>query len=217
MSRTRERVGEEMASQLMAPLDAVLMTAELLGNPMHVAVLLVLTPPPGSEPSYVDRLYDDAVTAGIEIDPALLRHPHRGLDTGGLWTWRHGAGLDLTSHVRRHTLETGSREELYELVGRVHETPLARDRPLWEAVLVDGLSDGRFAFYVKVHHAVVDGVSGLRLIEESMSTDPGQRDSAPFFGFRTHGTETGPHRSGRLPFAVVGGAVRTAGAAVALG
>lgn len=109
MPRTRERVGEEMASQLMAPLDAVLMTAELLGNPMHVAVLLVLTPPPGSEPSYVDRLYDDAVTAGIEIDSALLRHPHRGLDTGGLWAWRHGTGLDVSSHVRRHTLETGSR------------------------------------------------------------------------------------------------------------
>ena len=206
-----------MAIRLMEPLDAVLMTAELLGNPMHVAALLVLTPPPGAKPSYVDRLYDDAVTSGVTVDPALLRHPHRGLDTGGLWAWRDVEGLDLTRHVRRHTLETGSREELYELIGRAHETPLPRDRPLWEAILVDGLSDGRFAYYIKVHHAVMDGVSGLRMVEESMSTDPARRDLPPFFGFRPPGAEPTTPPGPWLPLRMIGGAVRTASAAAALG
>ncbi|MFC5175167.1 wax ester/triacylglycerol synthase family O-acyltransferase [Nocardioides taihuensis] len=206
-----------MSIQLMAPLDAVLMTAELLGNPMHVAVLLVLTPPPGAEPSYVDRLYDDAVASGVEVDPRLLRHPHRGFDTGGLWAWRPAEGLELTRHVRRHTLQTGSREELYELVGHAHETPLPQDRPMWEAILVDGLSDGRFAFYIKVHHALMDGVSGLRLVEGSMSTDPDERGSPPYVGFRTHGTNAATPGGRRLPVRMAGVTVRTATAATAMG
>jgi diacylglycerol O-acyltransferase len=43
--------------------------------------------------------------------------------------------------------------DLLELTSRLHGTLLDRHRPLWEAHLVEGLNDGRFAVYVKFHHA----------------------------------------------------------------
>ena len=66
--------------------------------------------------------------------------------------------------------------ELLALVSRLHGTLLDRHRPLWEAHLIEGLDDGRFAIYTKLHHAVMDGISALRLLERSLSTDPDARD-----------------------------------------
>jgi diacylglycerol O-acyltransferase len=202
----------------MAPLDAAMLTAELLGNPMHVGVVLLLTPPADAGPDYVDRLYDDAVTAGVEVDARLMRRPHRGLDTAGLWAWREVDDLDVTAHVHRRTLESGSTDELWSLVSHLHEQPLPRERPMWEAALVDGLADGRFAFYAKIHHAVVDGVTGFRMIEESLSRDPDERDMAPFFGTRRGPAakdSTGPRLPG--PVALAGATARTALGAADLG
>ncbi|HEY1488910.1 MAG TPA: wax ester/triacylglycerol synthase family O-acyltransferase, partial [Micromonosporaceae bacterium] len=51
--------------------------------------------------------------------------------------------------------------------------------PLWEMHLIEGLSDGRYAAYFKVHHALVDGVSALRLLNRMMSFDPDERDMKP--------------------------------------
>jgi diacylglycerol O-acyltransferase len=50
---------------------------------------------------------------------------------------------------------------------------------LWEASLIEGLADGRFAIYFKIHHAAVDGVSALRLLQNSLSKDPATRDMLP--------------------------------------
>ncbi len=71
----------------MEPLDAVMLTAELLGNPMHVGIVLLLSPPDDAGPRYVDSLYAEAVESGVEVDERLLRRPTRGLKTGGLWGW----------------------------------------------------------------------------------------------------------------------------------
>ena len=62
--------------------------------------------------------------------------------------------------------------DLLELVSRTHGTLLDRHRPLWEAHLIEGLNDGRFAVYTKVHHSLIDGVSALKLTERSLSEDP---------------------------------------------
>jgi WS/DGAT/MGAT family acyltransferase len=77
--------------------------------------------------------------------------------------------------------DPGRVRELLELTSRLHGSLLDRHRPLWEMYLVEGLRADRFAVYTKVHHALLDGVSALRLIERSLSTDPGERDMpAPF-------------------------------------
>ena len=73
----------------------------------------------------------------------------------------------------------GRVRELLELCSRLHGTRLARERPLWEAHLIEGLRDGRIAIYTKIHHALVDGVSAMRLLQSVMSTDPDKRDLPP--------------------------------------
>ena len=59
-----------------------------------------------------------------------------------------------------------------ELTSRLHGTLLDRHRPLWEAHFVEGLDDGRYALYVKLHHALIDGVSAQRLMQRTMTPDP---------------------------------------------
>ena len=168
--------------ELMDPLDAAMMTAEVLSNPLHVAALLILAPPEDAGPGYVDQLYRDGLGAADMLDPRLRRHPHRGLDTGGIWVWREAENLDLGQHVQRRTLPPGAgKDALWRLVGELHAEPLDRSRPMWMSCLIDGLPGGRFAYYLKVHHTVVDGVAGFQLIEDALSADPDRRSMRPFF------------------------------------
>jgi WS/DGAT/MGAT family acyltransferase len=62
---------------------------------------------------------------------------------------------------------------LLELTSRLHGTLLDRHRPLWETHLIESPNDTRFAVYTKVHHALVDGVSALKLMQRALSADPG--------------------------------------------
>ncbi|MBI5337819.1 MAG: wax ester/triacylglycerol synthase family O-acyltransferase [Mycolicibacterium rufum] len=164
----------------LAPLDAAMMTAELLSHPLHTAALLILSPPEEAGPGYVDALYRDAVTATAELDLRFRRHPHIGVDTAGLWMWRADDTVDMREHLLLVTLPPpADREALWELVGSLHSKPLDRSRPMWMAYVIDGLTDGRFAFYIKVHHTVVDGVAGLKVIADVLSTDPASRSVRP--------------------------------------
>ncbi|HEX4977073.1 MAG TPA: wax ester/triacylglycerol synthase family O-acyltransferase, partial [Nocardioides sp.] len=76
----------------------------------------------------------------------------------------------------------GRVRELLELCSRLHGTRLARERPLWESHVIEGMRDGRIAMYTKIHHALVDGVSSMRLLQSVLSTDPDERDMPPPWG-----------------------------------
>ena len=176
---------------VLEPLDSLMLTAELVSSPMHVAALLILTPPEGEDPSaYVKKIYEDGLNAGVDVDPRLRRMPHRGVDTGFMWVWRDvtesGGELDIQHHFQRRTLPKGiGMQGLWEMVADLHALRLERSAPLWMAYLIDGLPDGRFAFYIKVHHIVVDGVGGLQVIAASLSPDPDQRGMPPFYADRS--------------------------------
>jgi len=72
--------------------------------------------------------------------------------------------LDINAHVRVVAVPApGDERALLDLCGALAEQPLDRARPLWEFTLIDGLPDGRAALLQKVHHAITDGVGGLRL------------------------------------------------------
>lgn len=169
--------------EFLDPIDALMLTAELVSSPMHVAVLMILAPPPGERSrSYVDDLYCKSLTAAGEIDPRLRRRPHCGAETGFQWVWRDAGEIDIRHHFQRRTLPLGrGPDALWELVADLHAIRLDRSVPLWMAYLIDGLPDGRFAFYIKVHHIVVDGVAGLQIITDSLSTDPRERSMPPFY------------------------------------
>ncbi len=154
---------------------------------MHVAALMILRPPPGVDPAaYVSEIYEESLAAPVDIDRRLRRVPHSGIDTGFMWVWRDisdtGGQLDIRHHFQRRTVAAdGGPEALWKLLSELHALRLDRSAPLWMAYLIDGLPDGRFAFYIKVHHIVIDGVAGLQMITGSLSTDPGRRGMPPFY------------------------------------
>src|SRR3954465_6274530 len=161
---------------LMPLADVMFLRPESREQPMHVGSQQLFTPPPGSGPDYLTELYFDALRAK-DIAKPFRQRPQRSLATLGQWTWVEQQDLDLEHHIRHSALPPPGRvRELLALVSRLHGTLLDRSRPLWEAHLIEGLADGRFAVYTKLHHALMDGVSGLRLLERTLSTDPDSRE-----------------------------------------
>ncbi len=158
--------------QLISPLDSTFLLAESREHPLHVAGLQLFTPPQGAGPLFVRDTYE-AMRASQDVEPAFRKHP--ATTFGGITNlaWSFDDQIDLDYHIRRSALPAPGRvRELLELTSRLHGTLLDRHRPLWEMHLIEGLKDGRFAIYTKMHHAVVDGVSALRLLQGSLSADP---------------------------------------------
>ena len=90
--------------------------------------------------------------------------------------WESDTRIDLGHHVRHDALpEPGEEAQLLALRSRLHSTPLDRSRPLWEIHLIEGLRDGRYATYTKIHHAVADGVSAMTMLRRALSEDPDER------------------------------------------
>ncbi|MGZ4428449.1 MAG: WS/DGAT/MGAT family O-acyltransferase [Nocardioidaceae bacterium] len=163
----------------MDPTSAAFMFAESRQQPMHVGGLQLFRRPEGAGRGFVKEMYDDMLRYD-EVAPLFDRRPHRSLSTGGMWTWAADQQLDLEYHVRHSALpKPGRVRELLELCSRLHSTRLATERPLWEVHVIEGLRDGRVAMYTKMHHALIDGVSSMRLLQSVLSTDAGERGMAP--------------------------------------
>lgn len=87
--------------------------------------------------------------------------------------WIDDIHFDLDFHVRELAIpEPYSDEKLAEQVSRIFARPLDRSRPLWELYLIHGLPDGNIAMLTKIHHAVVDGMSGNEILGAILDLTP---------------------------------------------
>lgn len=203
---------------LVAAPDLPFLLTESRATPMHVGGLQVFELPEGAGPHWLLEQYE-AMTAHTEIAPLFRQRPYRSWRTGGQWAWREDDELDIEYHVRHSALpEPGRVRELLALGSRLHGTLLDRQRPLWEFHLIEGLEGNRFAAYTKVHHAMVDGVSALRLLERWLSTDP-TAEVPPAWAARPK-RERGAGQGGAAPLellvGVAKGAIDVAGVTPAL-
>lgn len=156
----------------MTPTDAVFLLGESREHPMHVGGLQLYEPPDGAGPEFV-REFTEALVANDEFQPTFRKHPATIM--GGItpMAWAYDDDVDVDYHVRRSALASPGRvRELLELTSRLHTSLLDRHRPLWELYVVEGLRDGRFAMYSKMHHALIDGISAMKLMQRSLSNDP---------------------------------------------
>ncbi len=86
--------------------------------------------------------------------------------------WVDDDAFDLSYHVRHTALpRPGAEAQLKRLTGRVTAQPLDRERPLWELWVVEGLAGQRFALISKIHHCMIDGMSGVDLSQILQSPD----------------------------------------------
>lgn len=167
------------------PTGAGFLLAENRSMPMHVGGLQLFEKPEGAGRSYGRELYESMRDVD-EVAPLFLRRPHRSLTTAGQLVWVEDEQFDIDHHIRHSALpKPGRIRELLDLSGRLHGTRLAWERPLWEAHIIEGLRDGRVALYTKVHHALVDGVSAMRLVQSTLTPDPDLREMPPPWDART--------------------------------
>ncbi|OBH60004.1 wax ester/triacylglycerol synthase family O-acyltransferase [Mycobacterium sp. E2479] len=158
--------------ELMMPTDAIFLLGESREHPMHVGGLQLFEPPPGAGRGFVSELYK-SLAAQRDFQPTFRKRPASFVGGVANLGWSYDDAVDIDYHVRRSALPSPKRvRELLELTSRWHSSLLDRHRPLWETHIVEGLKDGRFAIYTKVHHALIDGVSAQKLMQRALTTDP---------------------------------------------
>lgn len=171
--------------QQLSGSDNVMLFAERSNVHNHVGALLVydVTTAPGGKVRFKDILshFEERLYLHPLFRQRLVPVPF-GLDRP---YWVTDPSLDVEYHIRHIALPTpGDWRQLMIQVARLHSHPLDRAHPLWEAYVIGGLDNipklppGAFALFLKIHHAVVDGVAAVHLIRELHSSTP-EDDTAP--------------------------------------
>src|SRR3954447_9883219 len=209
----------------MSPLDASFLHVEDAVSHMHIGSVALFEGPP---PSHED------VMAAIESKlPLVPRYRQKvrflPLDLARP-VWVDDPHFNLDYHVRRTAMPSpGGDEQLRRLVGRVMSQKLDRTKPLWEMWIAEGLSEGRWALLSKIHHCMVDGVSGTDLMAVLLDSErdaprpepepwvPEREPSAAHIVTSALGARaTSPYEAGRSAWAAVRGPRRAARGAVEL-
>lgn len=187
--------------------DSMFLLVESREHPMHVGGLQLFRKPEGADGNYLRDLRQNLLD-DHNVRDIFRRRPGKPVSTAGYWSWSDDADLELDYHFRHSSLpQPGRIRELLELTSRWHGTLLDRHRPLWETHLVEGLQDGRFALYSKIHHSLLDGVSALRQLQAVLSADPDARDCPPLWGSR----QPASPRRGTTAGSFLGSATKTLG------
>ena len=165
------------------PLDTAWLFTESRATPNHVGGLLQFRLPADAPRDFVGRLMADFRAHRHFVAPWNRRLKFNFTKNPvPAWVEEADDAIDLEYHVRHAALPwPGGERELGELIGRLHSTPLDLARPPWECTLIEGLEGDRFAMYVKMHHALIDGVSGMKMLERAMAPDPARSLKLPPF------------------------------------
>jgi diacylglycerol O-acyltransferase / wax synthase len=174
-SRHRKLPPAEKVVQRLSPQDASFLHLEDAVSHMHIGSVAILEgPPPGYEA--LSRM----VRAHLPSVPRYRQKVHFVPIALGRPVWVDDPHFNLRYHLRRTALPPpGGDEELRNLVGRVMSQQLDRGKPLWEMWIVEGLSEGRWAVINKVHHCMVDGVSGTELLTVILDSERDPELPAP--------------------------------------
>lgn len=157
---------------MLKPLDAAWLYVDTKETPMHVGSLSIFSLPDVADETFIGRLFTHLRDTPTFASPFNLKLANPKLK-GVMPTWRTAYKIDLDYHLRHSALpKPGGERELGILVSRLHSHPMDFNRPLWECHIIEGLANGRFALYMKMHHSLVDGVGGMRMLQKMMVTDP---------------------------------------------
>jgi WS/DGAT/MGAT family acyltransferase len=172
-----------VAGKKLSVMDAFFLAGESREAMMHVGALLPFAPPPEAAPHWLRTVVDELRDVSEVESPWSLRLRWPGALKSPVQSWVNDDRFDLDYHVRRSALPSpGDERELGVLVSRLHSGQIDFHRPPWEVHFIEGLTGGRFALYFKVHHALMDGYTGARILASSLSSDPGEQ--TPMFFLR---------------------------------
>jgi diacylglycerol O-acyltransferase / wax synthase len=163
--------------QQLSGQDAMFVHAELEGMPQHIGGVSIFdqSTAPGGKVRFKDILA--LLQSRVHLSP-IFRRKLVNVPLGlGQPYWVDDPHFDIEYHVRHIALpKPGDRRQLCILAARIHSRPLARDKPLWEMYIIEGLDNVHglpkhcFGMLLKVHHAAMDGATGSRFM--SLMLDP---------------------------------------------
>ncbi len=144
--------------------DALFLYLETPQTPMNIASLTIFAPA-SPVPDLFAR-FRKHTAARLDLLPSYRRRLEMtplGIDHP---VWVVDDSVDLDHHIRHVVLpKPGAMEQLRASVAELHAVPLDRARPLWEYHLIEGLEDGAFAVYIKMHHCDMDGIAGMSTLD----------------------------------------------------
>lgn len=164
-----------MTVDRLTALDASFVWLEGPGVPIHVGAVATFEAAPLLAGRGRLRLDDlrDRVAARIGALPRLRRRlvpVPLGLDRP---QWVDDPAFDVARHVGEVRVPApGDDAALRRVAGRLQGEVLPRDRPLWDLRFVTGLDGDRVGLVERVHHALVDGVSGVDLATLLLDLEP---------------------------------------------
>ncbi len=179
----------------LRPNDAFFLNAEVPGAPQHVGgVAVVDASESGGHPVTRAELTERirrAIDAGAA--PRLRQRLARSWGSFARPAWVDASDFVLARHIlETSVVHPGGQRQLEEALEALLSDPLDRAHPLWQLWLLDGLSEGRQAVVLKVHHAVADGIGVLALVDRLLDGEPATPSPA------TEGPSSSPPTSRRI-------------------
>ena len=180
-----------MAKKMIPPLDLMFFLTETPQSPKHVGAVQVFQLPPNAPDTYLRDLV--AAYKKAPVAPPFNYTPH--FPRIGMPQWREDDDMEIDYHVRHSALpRPGNNEQLMQVVQRLHAGLLDRNRPGWLCQVIEGLEDDRFAVYTKIHHAYIDGMSGVKRMYGSLSTSARDKKVVPTWSFLDEQPAPGANR-----------------------
>lgn len=158
--------------QRLSGLDASFLYFETRAQLLHVCGLIVLD---GSEMEggYAFPALRAELARRVAGMPGFRRQLHDSVLNIDHPVWVEAERFDIDHHLHRVGLPApGGAEELAELCGHLASMPIDRSMPLWQMYVIEGLPDGKFAVFAKMHHSTVDGVTGANMMSQLCTLTP---------------------------------------------
>lgn len=165
-SMAQPRLGARLSTRLSS-LDATFLYFEKKEAPMHIGSVSIF------EGEIPFKKFKENLNARLPLLPRYRQRVIPDLFNLSHPTWEYDSDFDIDNHVFRIKLDSPCSEaELVKLAGRIFTPLMDRGKPLWDINLVYGLEGKRTAMIARVHHCMVDGVSGVDLLKVVLDMSP---------------------------------------------
>ncbi len=154
-------------SNFLGPVDTAFLHVETPTTPMNIGAVTIFE-------GQIN--FDEFVTlleSRLEHAPLYKKRLVQAPLNIGELQWAYDPDFDINNHVFRMQIdEPGTTEQLRQIAGQLISSTLDRDKPLWEVVFIEGLSDNRTSLFFKVHHCMVDGLAAVELFSMLLDLSP---------------------------------------------
>lgn len=154
-------------SNFLGPVDTAFLHVETPTTPMNIGAVTIFE-------GQID--FDEFVAlleSRLEHAPLYKKRLVQAPLNIGELQWAYDPDFDINNHVFRMQIdEPGTTEQLRQLAGQLISSTLDREKPLWEVVFIEGLSENRTSLFFKVHHCMVDGLAAVELFSMLLDLSP---------------------------------------------